>query len=1417
MHGIRLLIKNAFKSSIRNIYQIIGLSSLILLVSLIISLLISTANAVVISNGRLNETSNLRDDLIQISGNSRINYDSKNNPTPEQTEIFGKLNGETSQEIFQEALVNYLSKEMSFDWTRTEGRTFSDLKIDSQSLLIKTLIKFGNKTQELSADNLIDTNSVDKLNVFSGNYFSSDWKQAKHQVILQGSFAIRNNIKIGDIIRLQKDSYSEFYGDQLNVNSDSKINNSLAQSLNGRHWYEAFASTEYANASWFEVIGYGESADFAMPIIDATTPLPNIKKDLLAYLAPNVFGFDSQNSETKELLSYNPRNAILTLTSDSDREVYYSLKAQNKSSNFIEVLQNRYKEIAQIFTDTNFVFANGDSKYSFNNRVTMFHTVTLAYNVVSYVLLLIVVAISVATIILMTQKYVESVQKQIGCLKALGYKKREVVSNFIAIPLVTSGIGCILGYSISLGIGQLVLFGFQGYFNIHFGSISFNIWSFVSSILFTFLIMTIIAFSTAYFNIRHSPLVLLKGSYQNDSASSFALKIKKILPHKGFNAKLQAALISSSFGKLLGMTVTIFLATVLMSATIIAPKMMSDNIKQNFTGLDYKNAVEYTTPLWNNPLTFQRTYNPNYQVNNAANDGWGYLDADQKRKDSVAVIQKSELKGSSAYTVDAISALPYNSDPSSIEVFDVNKIVNAIMSGNLSSDFYSYDIPTNDAMGSSWSKLAYMGWKTLSIEFLRNLNSVLGGSLAIGTLAKQWPDYVDLLNNLSSETNEHSYFAILLAFYKNYSNGIPLFDYADTTTTVTADKIASDLGTYLPNKDWITDPYLQKISIETNENGIESNFTFHDRSDSEIDINKIDASTYIDTEDVKNITTQILRWFWGTTYKKIGTILLNTAYSRAPYFVQQKLKNAMLFNNQYSLSFNVSPYDQTIDDLGTMLNASYNLSNGSERSVKIYGIDENQKTVDFNGLSNNLFEKDLSNVIPIIINKTVQKQTSKKIGDSIDIDYYYNEIQKYDDTLNEWHSSQLTDDFTTINDLDTAIGFDNKNMVSTSYIPESAMDYYSINGNYTDALVSGVTNAKVGGSGISAAGSITSTNSLPIHDDVLNGKIKYTSINKNAVFKIVGVQDSYGNPQAWISNDNANILTKYNETQKYDYKHLFVKQWQNILANATTYNLEDADGNPLFSSIVNLEGDYPDYDTLIEKSSTGNVDAQKILNLFNKTYPIYNYKNSLSAETYDIDQVISTNQMYGDYSAMGLNGGYNEVDDGSGGTVKQVYQEGFGQGAISLLYPITQARQILEQITDIVNMVIIMFLIIALIVSLTIIMLTTNIIIKENAQFIATMKILGYTDVYIVTQIIGMYLVGIIISFIIGFVVSWFTVLGMGNLLAMNSSWVLPVNYYWWYPFAVFGILLVIYTFTTSIGWVSIKKIKPIVALQFEK
>jgi hypothetical protein len=63
------------------------------------------------------------------------------------------------------------------------------------------------------------------------------------------------------------------------------------------------------------------------------------------------------------------------------------------------------------------------------------------------------------------------------------------------------------------------------------------------------------------------------------------------------------------------------------------------------------------------------------------------------------------------------------------------------------------------------------------------------------------------------------------------------------------------------------------------------------------------------------------------------------------------------------------------------------------------------------------------------------------------------------------------------------------------------------------------------------------------------------------------------------------------------------------------------------------------YDDLMDTINTGSQGAAVVKKMFDNMYPIYNYKNSLDPENYDITQVVNTNQRFGDFSAMGLNGG----------------------------------------------------------------------------------------------------------------------------------------------------------------------------------
>jgi putative ABC transport system permease protein len=147
----------------------------------------------------------------------------------------------------------------------------------------------------------------------------------------------------------------------------------------------------------------------------------------------------------------------------------------------------------------------------------------------------------------------------------------------------------------------------------------------------------------------------------------------------------------------------------------------------------------------------------------------------------------------------------------------------------------------------------------------------------------------------------------------------------------------------------------------------------------------------LEPQDVAFYNTALAHWMYGHVFNKIGTILLETSYSRAPYFVQQKMKSAYINGTNYSLAFNIAPYNSETDDLGTMLNATYQDVSGKSNDIKIYGIDENQKTVSVN--YNKLASYNASdNVVPIILNQTAKIKANVQVGDVVDYSYVLSQL-----------------------------------------------------------------------------------------------------------------------------------------------------------------------------------------------------------------------------------------------------------------------------------------------------------------------------------------------------------------------------------------------------------------------------------------
>lgn len=95
----------------------------------------------------------------------------------------------------------------------------------------------------------------------------------------------------------------------------------------------------YANENWFRVVGFGQSADYVTPIIDAVHPFPNMKNEGIAYLDPRLFGLVEDTAGNKyPVTKLDLTKQILIPESQLDREVYYVGKFQQTKLNKCEII-----------------------------------------------------------------------------------------------------------------------------------------------------------------------------------------------------------------------------------------------------------------------------------------------------------------------------------------------------------------------------------------------------------------------------------------------------------------------------------------------------------------------------------------------------------------------------------------------------------------------------------------------------------------------------------------------------------------------------------------------------------------------------------------------------------------------------------------------------------------------------------------------------------------------------------------------------------------------------------------------------------------------------------------------------------------------------------------------------------------------
>ncbi|WP_170264667.1 ABC transporter permease [Spiroplasma tabanidicola] len=1367
--------KNAFKNILKNKIQFITVIILIFISSLVFTMCYSATSRI---NKSYNEyssqkESNLHDFVADFTSTSYIS-----NEDNEDKINFKKL----SDPLIRDNLVlTYIKNKLqdtnnSFVFDRVEARQFS---LSTNKTLKVVILNPEQKVDKFVVEEGMDLNTWTTYSKATNN-LSLKW------AYIDRRFADYNNIKLNDIIRLQDDKFGSSILVKNSQNKDKDFDKTLKEHENEdiSLWMN---NTPYNELSWFQVVGFGSSADFVTPIVNSEKPLPNYKEEALVYVNPLNFGITYKYYETVfannefSLNNYGSTkiwysdNQIsnyetLKVISDADKEIYFVGKFANEKykANSIEYLNNLIesfevsKEIglksnyinalnenAKIFTKT------GDSNYSMGARTSTFPFILIIFNVVSYVLIAIILGIGIVILIAQLKLQLEKAFGQMGVMISLGYKKIQLIlSNSIyafIIALVGGTIGYICGYFLQF----LIITVFDKFFAIQIQQISFNLESFIISIFGIFAFLEFVTLITCIYMFNKNTVLEMINYEQRSATTRFNLFFKKLFIRrtKNFNSKFSGAILSSSVLKLFAVLVSMFVAATMTTASIIMPHVLKENQKYIYSGDEYDNKVTYYSPIYNDPVSFYKTYNP---------------ESTNKNYDSL----------------------------------DAKNLIDSYLKNNISSKFFN---PSNDL-----GELNDMSYKNIDLDYLKSKdlylqnNSQNSSDLLITSLTGSlWPDiyryvkpswlnnkkeFMDVLFNANNSRNAIEDLENMRLFYLKYKHTIGLNIrregyFVKRTSLLTS--LASDGG---PNNDLISaNEFASNSSIPISVNIEKDGSIMNDEVFQNSLYKFVNSSNYMSESVV--ICGPIYNWIVAYFRANLQQIFLQGIYTSLPSNIRDiMLKEFEKDNGSFNMSFGTTPFNQENEELGTYLNSEL-----KNIDFKVYGINQNglQKLYDNNSndIKAKLVEKD-----SIIINETLAKKLKLKVGQTVDINHIIEYLEKDGQELgvDSWNTNKInaqdSEGYTSSKNIyknsvlnSKKIGWTNSKMIQDD-VDEQEKDlvYYSRIDLSSDSMVSPTSMSK----------------------QIKKGAIKKKVKKINKEYKVVGIANQYGVSKAWIDNETANEQAQYNKTKPLLFS-LFIKEWSN------PKSLVSGSEEQIF---VNKLKEFNNTSTLFNSNyenfvnwTNSNQDFNKYLTLFNNEYPIFNYKNSNDKSFSDLSKGITTIQRYGDYTIFGLKGG--KVNGAN-----QTSYSAFSQSPIESVWQYDAAIEILSRIEKTLNSIIFTLLPIILIISFIVILLTINSVIAKNQKIIAMMKILGYSKVYISRLFIGIYIPPAILGSILGFVAGWFFLkLTLYNAI---TSILLPFNFYIWYLIVGGFGTFVLYLISVAISWNALRRVNMLIAVQ---
>lgn len=373
------------------------------------------------------------------------------------------------------------------------------------------------------------------------------------------------------------------------------------------------------NNKTFMVSGIGSDARNIYPTLNLLDPVPNTRTEFIAYVLPDAYHtenwFGTNTVTNNSLMYFLPWENVQVDDFDIpyfndyyQRTVFNNNKVDDRNQiDYDQYLIEKYSKnndnvSSKYQIENNLVVTKDNNQFSNYNRGNKVLNATLAgfkAGVIVGVVFLVVIIIFITYLII--KKAIQKDQVSVGILKSTGYSTGKILSSYIAYPILVSLLAVPIGWLIGLVFQIYFTELFNTMFSLPYNVFSFNAVPLVVAIALIAGFVLVATLLSGYRLLKQQALQLIQNNL--DISISNTKVHSNSQSNLGFKGRFLLSLTKTNWKKIAITSLVISIATLAITATISIPATISGMKNNYFKTQKYQNYYQYQDPIPNMPLS----------------------------------------------------------------------------------------------------------------------------------------------------------------------------------------------------------------------------------------------------------------------------------------------------------------------------------------------------------------------------------------------------------------------------------------------------------------------------------------------------------------------------------------------------------------------------------------------------------------------------------------------------------------------------------------------------------------------------------------------------------------------------------------------------------------------------------------------